>query len=122
MNRRPSWKSKLERANRLIDRFQTPLILGFRFLYGLRTVMPFAIGISRVRVLRFVLLNAIGAIVWAGVVAGGGYLFGNALEGLLGNIRHYEKILFALVTVVGVVLWVLHLYRRNLKGEFRNTK
>ncbi len=116
LNRRPSWKSKLERANHLIDRFQTPLILGFRFLYGLRTVMPFAIGISRVPVLRFVLLNAIGAIVWAAVVAGGGYLFGNALEGLLGNIRHYEKMLFALVAVAGVVVWALHLLRRRRKA------
>ena len=122
LNRRPSWKSKLERANRLIDRFQTPLILGFRFLYGLRTVMPFAIGISSVPVLRFVFLNAIGAIVWSGIVACGGYLFGNALEGLIGNIRHYETILFALVAVAGAVAWAIYLYRRNLKREIRNTK
>ena len=115
LNRRPAWKSKLDRANRLMDRFQTPLILGFRFLYGLRTVMPFAIGISRVQLWRFVLLNAIGAIVWAVVVAGGGYLFGNALEGLLGNVRHYEKMLFALVAVAGVVMWALHLVRRYRK-------
>ena len=115
LNRRPSWKSKLERANRLIDRFQTPLILGFRFLYGLRTVMPFAIGISSVPVWRFVLLNALGAIVWAGIVASGGYLFGNALEGLLGNIRHYEKILFVLVTLAGALVWALYIYRRHRK-------
>lgn len=113
LNWQPAWKSKLERANRLIDRFQTSLILGFRFLYGLRTVMPFAIGISVVPVLRFVLLNAVGAIVWAGVVAGGGYLFGNALEGLLGNIRHYEKILFVVLALAGAFAWVLHLYRRR---------
>jgi membrane protein DedA with SNARE-associated domain len=75
-----------------------------------------------VRVLRFVLLNAIGAMVWAGVVAGGGYLFGNALEGLLGNIRHYEKMLFALVAVVGVVVWAFYLVRRHRKGTFLNTK
>lgn len=115
LNRRPAWKSKLERAHRLIDRFQTPLILGFRFLYGLRTVMPFAIGISAVPVLRFVILNALGAIVWAGIVAGGGYLFGHALEGLLGNIRHYEKMLFILVAVAGIAAWAHHLYRRNRK-------
>ncbi len=115
LTRRPSWTPKLERANRLIDRFQTPLILGFRFLYGLRTVMPFAIGISTVPVLRFVLLNALGAIVWAAIVAGGGYLFGNALEGILGNIRHYEKMLFALVAISGAVVWVLYLVRRHRK-------
>ena len=115
LTRRPSWTSRLERANRLIDRFQTPLILGFRFLYGLRTVMPFAIGISTVPVFRFVLLNALGAIVWAVLVAGGGYLFGNALEGILGNIRHYEKMLFVLVAVAGAVVWAIYLVRRHRK-------
>jgi membrane protein DedA with SNARE-associated domain len=77
--------------------------------------MPFAIGISRVPVLRFVLLNAIGAIAWAGIVASGGYLFGNALEGILGSIRHYEKILFGIVALGGVSVWVLYLLRRHRK-------
>jgi membrane protein DedA with SNARE-associated domain len=113
LNRRPAWRSKLDRANRLMDRFQTPLILGFRFLYGLRTVMPVAIGISGVPLVRFVVLNALGAIVWAAVVAGGGYLFGNALEGILGNIRHFEKMLFIVVALAGAIVWVLYLVRRN---------
>ena len=121
LNRRPAWKFRLERANRLIDRFQTPLILGFRFLYGLRTVMPFAIGISTVPVLRFVFLNALGALVWAVVVGGGGYLFGNALEALLGNIRHYEKILFVLVPLAGAVVWVNFLYHRKKSKHTKGT-
>ena len=113
IRRKPSWRAKLERANRLINRFQTPLILGFRFLYGLRTVMPFAIGISRVPLLRFILLNAIGAGVWAITVSGAGYLFGNALEGVLGDLRHYERILFTIVAVVGGIVWCVYLYRRK---------
>jgi len=81
--------------------------------------MPFAIGISSVPVLRFVVLNALGAVVWAAIVAGGGYLFGNALEGILGNIRHYEKILFIMVAFVGVVVWALYLVRRNRKKSLK---
>ncbi|WP_319408356.1 DedA family protein [uncultured Desulfosarcina sp.] len=115
LTRRPSLTPKLERANRLIDRFQTPLILGFRFLYGLRTVMPFAIGVSKIPVIRFLFLNAIGAIVWAGIVAIGGYLFGNALEGILGNIRRYEKMLFLLVALAGTVVWAIYLVQRRRK-------
>ncbi len=113
MRRRPAWTPKLERANRLIDRFQTPLILGFRFLYGLRTVMPFAIGLSKVPALRFVLLNAIGAAGWAVAVGGSGYLFGQALEGLIGDIRRYEKVLFALVAAAGAILWIIHFARHR---------
>ncbi len=119
LNRRPAWRSKLDRANRLMDRCQTPPILGFRLLYGLLTVIPFSICISSVPVLRFVLLNALGAIAWAAVVAGGGYLFGNALEGILGNIRHYEKILFIVVALAGALVWALYLVRRSRNPSSR---
>jgi membrane protein DedA with SNARE-associated domain len=112
IRRRPVWAAKLERARRLMDRHRTPLILGFRFLYGFRTVMPFAIGISRTSVARFVLLNAAGALVWSVAVGGGGYLFGNALELLLGNLKHYESALFGLIAVAGAGVWGVYLLRR----------
>ena len=62
-----------------MSRFETPMILSFRFLYGLRTVAPFVIGMSSVSVKKFILLNAAGALVWATAIASGGYFFGRAL-------------------------------------------
>jgi hypothetical protein len=46
--KRPSWKARVEKAQKLVERFRNPLILVFRFLYGLRTVTPFVIGMSTV--------------------------------------------------------------------------
>ncbi len=116
---RPAWSAKLERARGLMERHRTPLILGFRFLYGLRTVMPFAIGVSRIPVASFVLLNTAGALVWAAAVGGGGYLFGNALELLLGNLKRYEPALFGLIAVGGAGAWVWGVYmqRRRRQGK-----
>jgi membrane protein DedA with SNARE-associated domain len=111
LERRPAFKGKMERANRLITRFQTPLILGFRFLYGLRSVMPFALGVSTVAVVRFVVFNAIGALVWAIAVAVGGYVFGNALELVMGDLKHYEFRLFGAIAITGIVIWALYFYR-----------
>jgi len=48
----PLWRSHVDRVQGLLDRFRTPLILGFRFLYGLRTVTPFVIGMSSVHFFR----------------------------------------------------------------------
>ena len=42
--KRPAWKAKAEKVHKLMSRYQTPMILSFRFLYGLRTVAPFVIG------------------------------------------------------------------------------
>ena len=79
----------------------------------MRAVIPFAIGISTVPVLRFVLLSTVGAGVWSVVVGGGGYLFGHALEQLIGDIRRYEIGVFLIVAVVGALIWAWHLGHRN---------
>jgi membrane protein DedA with SNARE-associated domain len=120
IRRRPVWQPKLQQANQLTERYQAPLILGFRFLYGLRTAMPFAIGLSDVPLLRFVLLNAIGAGVWAVVVGSGGYLFGQAIDGLIGDVRRYEVFMFTLVAVAGAGVWAIYLYRRRRNGSETN--
>jgi membrane protein DedA with SNARE-associated domain len=110
--RRPSWKSRSEKAQKLLERFRTPLILAFRFMYGIRTVTPFAIGMTNVPTGEFILLNIIGASVWALIVGTGGYLFGSALETLLGNIKHYEFHILGAIALAGALIWTIYfLYR-----------
>lgn len=109
----PSWKVRVGMAQGLLERFQRPLILLFRFLYGLRTVAPFVIGMSRVPIAQFLLLNIVGALIWAIVVGAGGYLFGTALEILIGDIKRYETALFAAIAAIGVLIWTIHLYFRR---------
>ena len=38
--RRPAWKQKAEKVHKMMNRFQTPMILSFRFLYGLAHGRP----------------------------------------------------------------------------------
>jgi membrane protein DedA with SNARE-associated domain len=117
--RRPLWKERVHRAKRLLERFQTPLILGFRFLYGLRAVIPFVIGMSSVPTSRFLLLNTISALIWAIVIGTGGYLFGNILEIILGDIKHYERFIIGAVVVIGMLLWAVHRYHYRKMKAYR---
>ena len=120
--RRPSWRAgPIQKAKRLLERIQTPLILGFRFLYGLRTVMPFVIGMSSVPVRRFVFLNFMGALVWSVVVAAGGYVFGHALEAAIRDIKHYEAAVLGAIAAVGAVVWAVFFIRRRRKNRLRKT-
>ena len=113
LDRRPAWKEKVEKIHNMLDRFQTPMILSFRFLYGLRTVAPFVIGMSRVSFKKFILLNVVGAFVWAVVIGSGGYLFGHAVELVIGKIKHYEVQVFGLIALLGLLIWAVHFYRRR---------
>ncbi|MHC4505613.1 MAG: DedA family protein [Planctomycetota bacterium] len=113
LRRRVTWAPKLERVQGLIERHHLPFILGFRFLYGLRTVSPFAIGMSDVPTRRYLMLNLIGAGVWTAAVAYLGYFLGEAAETLLGQLRRYELGIFAAIAALGTILWGMHFARRR---------
>ena len=106
---RPSWKAKSEKVFSLMKRHQLWLIFGFRFLYGLRTITPFLLGAGRIEPWRFLVLNIAGASIWAIVIGTLGYLFGQSLEIVLGNIKRYELILFVVLATLGTLIWTVHL-------------
>jgi membrane protein DedA with SNARE-associated domain len=117
LSRRPAWKKKAERVNRIMNKYQTPTILSFRFLYGLRTVTPFVIGMSRVSVKKFIVLNAVGALVWAAAIGSGGYLFGRALQVYIGKVEHYEVLVFAIIALLGLFIWAVHFFHRRKRAS-----
>ena len=119
----PSISARSRPVNRLIQRYHAGLIIGVRFMYGLRIAGPVTIGMSDVSAWRFVLFNLLGAAIWAILITGAGFLFGQSLEWLFDEIKQYEKL--ALVTaafllfVFGVVRW-LRLHRRQKKNSGDN--
>jgi len=113
--KRPHWQRKSERVLALLDRHQTLVILGFRFTYGIRTVAPFVIGMSRVSPLRFAVLNGLGAAVWAIAIGWLGYVFGHALEAALGEVKRYEEWVLGGIAVAGAAVWAVHLLRERAR-------
>ncbi|MDD5205479.1 MAG: DedA family protein [Desulfobacterales bacterium] len=110
---RPSWKARMNKAERLFRRFRTPLILIFRFLYGIRAVLVFVIGMSRIPATKFAILNALGALIWAITVGTGGYFFGSVFEVLLGKVKAVELSLLGAMLVTGSVIWIARFLRRK---------
>lgn len=102
------------RIEPLIDRWHGGLIVMLRFTYGLRIAGPVVLGASGLAPWRFALFNAIGAALWAPLVAGAGWLFGHAMEALLGDIRRFELWAFALLALAAgaLLLWRRHARRR----------
>jgi membrane protein DedA with SNARE-associated domain len=104
LDTRPKWKAKSERVLALLHKHQVLLILGFRFLYGIRTVTPFLIGASKVSPVRFLVLNIIGAAIWAIAIGGLGYLFGHTLDSFLGDAKKYELIVLVLLVLIAAII------------------
>jgi membrane protein DedA with SNARE-associated domain len=104
LRRFPKWQPGVDRALRLLERYDTAFILSFRFIYGVRNFSSFAMGMSPLRWTRFCALNFIAAGVWAVSFACSGYLFGEMLSAVIGDAAEIMGIvalaIFAIVVVI----------------------
>ncbi len=85
MARFPKSRQKVEIALDLLYEYNTLFILSFRFIYGIRNVSSFAVGLSTLTWMRFAVLNFIAAGVWASSFVSAGYLFSQVSEAALGK-------------------------------------
>jgi len=115
LTRKPGRAERYERARALIDRHQTLITLIFRFLYGLRNVIPFALGMSRMKLGRYVVLNVIGAAVWAVALALLGWGFGAAAEIFMEDIKAGQKWVLLGLAVLAAVFFLLYKQRERKK-------
>ena len=113
ISKKSNWKSKTDHVFRLLDKYHILFILGFRFLYGIRTVAPFVLGASGISPIRYLVLNITGALIWAIVIGMLGYYFGYAIEMLIGEIKQYEELIIIGLLSVGAAVWILFKWRER---------
>jgi membrane protein DedA with SNARE-associated domain len=91
LERYPVLRLRTARVATLLQRWDAALVFGVRFMYGLRIAGPIAMGALGVSRARFFCFNMLGAAVWAVLVGGAGYLMGETLQMILGEIEGYES-------------------------------
>ena len=94
----------------------TAFALGFRFLYGLRNIAPVFLGMSNLSTTRFVVLNAIGAVLWATTFSCTGYYLAKAINAISGNLARYELVFVILLLAAGAG-WTLYRHWRSIQAE-----
>lgn len=108
----PRWQPSADKVMYHIEKHQNMIMLTFRFFYGLRNATPFVLGITRVSTPRFILLNLIGAAIWAVSFASCGYLLGDAHERVMG--KGYGLVLMGILAMIFFGIWLL---RRWILGR-----
>lgn len=103
IERFPRLARNMDKATKLMQRYETPLILGFRFVYGVRNVTPFLMGVSKVSYLKFVTLNMLGAAVWAVSFTAGGYFFGAWLKKFMASSSYAMRFIIGALLVAGML-------------------
>lgn len=131
LNRKPNWQPKVKRVVILLEKYDIWLIMAFRFAYGLRAIIPFALGISKISNTKFFIFEVLGAAIWVILFVLGGYYFGNMLEIILAKIsllsfikEYWIFLLFViLVSTVGCIFFIIYLSRkRKIKNKYLLSK
>jgi membrane protein DedA with SNARE-associated domain len=104
-------KPAFAKALALFERHPTAFVFGFRFLYGLRTVSPIAIGTTRIRTRTFAAINAMAAIVWAALFTGIGFVFADGIEEVFGKIKSIEHVVIGIGAVAALIFGAVQLIR-----------
>ncbi|MDL2266537.1 DedA family protein [Desulfovibrio sp. OttesenSCG-928-G15] len=110
----PRIAKNVDKAAALFKKYDTALILGFRFVYGVRNVTPILLGISGVSHKKFFFLNFIGASVWAITFTYGGLLAGEAFRSAMEHLGHGIFYILLALLAAGGILWYIRA-RRNVK-------
>ncbi|CAM2056899.1 membrane-associated protein [Desulfovibrionales bacterium] len=117
LNRMHCWKKKVDRVHQLMLKYQVPLLIGFRFFYGLRNVTPFVLGTTSLSAWRFFYLNLTGAIVWVFSFAYGGYFLGTMFEVILERFKHIQLYILSGLILSFFIFWIACLLNKVRAAE-----
>jgi membrane protein DedA with SNARE-associated domain len=112
-------KMMADRIRSIMSGHETLVMLGYRFVYGTRTIAPFLFGLSAPSPQRFTYLNLIGTGLWTLIYGILGYLFGHIIEIMIKDIENHELWIIAGLIIVSTSIFLFHklklirLYRQN---------
>lgn len=107
----PVWRKRAVLVKKLLRKYDTWFILGFRFIYGVRSICPFVIGMSRVRPRRFMILDFLAGGAWAALIGGASYALGSAVELFIARVKGFEIYFLALVACAAAGAWIFYVVR-----------
>ncbi len=108
-------RRKFAIAHLLLKKYGWTIIFAQRYMYGLRTVIPMSIGITKYPGKQFAIINLLSAWVWAVITITPSYFLGAEILNLLAYAKAHWY--FAL-PLAGGILYGVHTYFLKLENHF----
>ncbi len=96
----------LPRAERLVKKHGTYIVLFSRYIYGLRTALVVMCGLAKMPAVKFTILNIVAALFWAVSYGFLGYFFSEAI-GSVAGLNKIELVVAVAVAVLAVIYWIV---------------
>lgn len=100
------YRRKLALAQILFKSYGGKIILAKKFIYGLKTLIPLAIGLSKYNAKKFLFLNAICAIIWAVSLGLLGFFAGDFIQQISEKYGQNTSFLIIFLVAILFALWL----------------
>jgi membrane protein DedA with SNARE-associated domain len=117
ISRFPVAKTYYPKFKALFNKYGIWAVFITRYLYGLRLAAAAAMGTMKMNKGKYLPFNFLSCTIWAVLIGSLGYMFGASLEALLGQVKHYEKIVVGFIVVVGIGIWLIRRVRSKRRSE-----
>lgn len=122
-NKIRSQRTKFALAHLLLKKYGWPIIFAQRYMYGMRTIIPMAIGLTKYSSRQFAIINFVSAIFWASITIIPAYFYGNELLNLLKWIKAHWYFAIPLIIIIVVTIgYNLNKFEKNLVEKRRNRR
>lgn len=108
---RPKLRAHIERVNGFVARHPVATVFLLRFAWGLRIVLPAALGMGRMRSAVFLALNIPAAVLWATLVSVFGVKLTDWVHASVGRLRPYEHPLIIGAVAIAVTVALFRQWR-----------
>lgn len=96
-------QENLDKVKRLFTKRQVLLLLFGRYVPGVRHLVPYVSGISRIKPVRFLIFNLIGSLLWCASFIGLGYILGDRWSSVERLAKSYILIIILLAAFAFIV-------------------
>ncbi|RAZ45263.1 DedA family protein [Campylobacter hyointestinalis] len=100
-----SHKRKLALAQILFKRYGDKIIFIKKYIYGLKTLVPIAIGITKYSINKFIVINAICSVVWAVSLGILSYKAGDFLQKIMNYFGDNTFVIPVMMVSLLVLIW-----------------
>jgi len=107
-------KRKLALSHLLMKRHGSWVIFLQKYVYGIKTLIPLAIGLTKYDFKKFTLLNLFASAIWAVVIGIASYMAGEAIKSVYEMIAQRPYIApVALLSIIALIWWYLSAHTKK---------
>ena len=102
------YKRKIALAHLMMRKYGSITILLQKYIYGIKTLIPLSIGLTKYDSKKFFIFNLIGAIIWSIVVGIGAYSLGDIF---LSSIEEFK--IYGIVFLIFLIFSITYFLNKN---------